>query len=174
MDCTSSDCLPTVLLTPCCFPLASTRGTRWWLQWFACSVSLLPVQVIPSAQALPSAVHHPLAFCLSLQPSACVAPYPRAGNPIDSALCQHHAFLVLVYTAFQRTASHFSSSISSQDKHRFGVVVATCFVRCTLLSFVSALHERPCFLCTTLVQLSLALITSTTSRVASRPFETRH
>ena len=86
----------------------------------------------------------PLASCLSLESFTNAAPSPRAGNlRIERQLLISSS----LFSFFSTPASHFISSNSSQDKiqSRFGVVVATCFVRCTLLYLFQHCMTDPAF-----------------------------
>ena len=52
------------------------------------------------------------------------------------------------YSAFSARLPAISAHQSAQrTRSRFGVVVATCLLCCTLLFSLSALHDKPCFSC---------------------------
>ena len=69
-------------------------------------------------------------------------------RPSSPLRLPHLKCLLLLLSAFSARLPAISAHRSSQrTRSRFGVVVATCFLCCTLLFSLSALHDKPCFSC---------------------------
>ena len=74
------------------------------------------------------------------------------------AVVQPLAQQVHISSGYQHLTDISAHPLAQRTRFRFGEVVATCFVCCTLLFFVPALHDRPLV---SLSALSPALITCT-------------
>ena len=103
----------------------------------------------------------PLASYFSLEPFTYVAPYPRAMRALQ--LFPSAAAYSVLSARLPAISAHRSAQ---RTRSRFGVVVATCCVRCILLYLFQHCMTDPAFL---VASLSPALITCTQSPMRTRP-----